>query len=238
VTGKQGIVRNKSRTKAADGQRIYLVDEAYRRLKAMILQNELLPGTQIIEQEAAVRLGMSRTPVREAMIRLQNGGLVQIVPRHGMRVLPISLADMREIYEVLIAVEPVAAELLARQRPEPQVIEPLHTACDEMEAALERDDLPRWAAADEHFHRSLLRLCGNRRLAQIGETVADQAQRVRVATLPLRPKPIRSTEDHRALLNAIARGDPDEARRVHYAHRVRGAAVMLGLLDRYRLNNL
>lgn len=235
---EDGAVTAQARGKGADGERLFLVDEAYTRLRDMVLQNELPAGSQLIEREAALRLGMSRTPVREAMVRLQNGGLVEIVPRHGMRVLPISLADMGEIYDVLIAIEPMAAELLARRRPDPRVLDPLHTACDEMEAALRRDDMPAWAKADALFHHSLLQLCGNRRLAQIGHTVADQAQRARIATLPLRPKPTRSTEEHRALLDAIARGEPDEARSIHHEHRVRGAAVMLELLDRYRLNNL
>ena len=218
--------------------RSFLVDDVFKRVKAMILENELPPGALVKEREIALRLGVSRTPVREAMVRLQNIPLVEIVPRHGMRVLPISPADMREIYEVLIAIEPMAVEILARNRSDPHLLEALHTACDEMEIALSRDDIAAWAIADEHYHRSLIRLCGNRRLASIGEAVADQAQRARVATLPLRPRPVRSTEEHREVLNAIARGDPEEARRLHHEHRVRGASAMLGLLDRYRLNSL
>src|SRR4051812_8794246 len=76
-------------------------DLVYQRLKQRILDNEYAPGTQVLEQDLASGLGLSRTPVREALIRLQQEGLVEVVPRHGMRVLPLSPRDMREIYTVL-----------------------------------------------------------------------------------------------------------------------------------------
>ena len=73
-----------------------LVDVAYDKIRRRILDNIWPPGYRALEQEAALALGMSRTPVREALIRLQNEGLVELVPRHGMRVLPVSADDMRE----------------------------------------------------------------------------------------------------------------------------------------------
>src|SRR5262245_23811872 len=71
---------------------------AYRELKKLILDGALPAGAQLLEAEAADRLEMSRTPIREAMIRLREEGMVDIRPRHGMRVLPISAEDMQEIY--------------------------------------------------------------------------------------------------------------------------------------------
>jgi DNA-binding GntR family transcriptional regulator len=71
----------------------------------MVLDNALQAGAQLLEQEAAARLGMSRTPVREAMQRLARDGMVEIRPRHGMRVLPISPGDMAEIYDLLYGLE-------------------------------------------------------------------------------------------------------------------------------------
>ena len=93
--------------------RVSSAERAYRALKDLILSNELPAGSQLLEQEAALRLGMSRTPVREAMIRLEQDGVVEIRPRHGMRVLPVSAADMREIYDVLTSLEATAAEMVA-----------------------------------------------------------------------------------------------------------------------------
>ena len=90
-----------------------LVDEAYEQIRRRILDNLWPPGHRALEQEVALALGMSRTPVREALMRLQNEGLVEVIPRHGMRVLPVSPTDMREIYQILTALECMAAELLA-----------------------------------------------------------------------------------------------------------------------------
>ena len=86
-----------------------LVEAAYRALKAAIRENVFPPGHQAAEPEIAEQLGMSRTPVHEAIIRLQEEGLVQVLPRRGVLVCPISADDIREIYDVLIAVEGMAA---------------------------------------------------------------------------------------------------------------------------------
>src|SRR6478736_12711 len=90
-----------------------LVDDAYRALKDAIRENVFPPGYQGSEQEIATRLGMSRTPVHEAIIRLQEEGLVWVMTRRGVQVCAVSPEDMREIYDVIIALEAVAAELLA-----------------------------------------------------------------------------------------------------------------------------
>ena len=94
-----------------------LVDAAYEQIRRRILDNAWPPGHRALEQEVALALGMSRTPVREALMRLQAEGLVEVIPRHGMRVLPVSPNDMREIYQILTALECMAAELLAQRKP-------------------------------------------------------------------------------------------------------------------------
>ena len=94
-----------------------MVYAAYEQIRRRILDNVWPPGHRALEQEVALELGMSRTPVREALLQLQNEGLVEVIPRHGVRVLPVSPTDMREIYEILTALECMAAELLARRKP-------------------------------------------------------------------------------------------------------------------------
>jgi len=207
-------------------------ETAHQRVKAMILDNALPPHSQRLEAELAVELGMSRTPVREAMLRLEQEGLVAITPRHGMRVLPLSASDMRDIYDVLESLEPKAAELVARRALPPAELAPLHAACDAMEAALAAGDRPAWAAADEAFHRDLLALCGNRRLSAMVMQVWDQSHRARMVTLNLRPLPAASTAEHRAILVAIAAGDGDGARELFRLHRRRGGAEMIALVER------
>lgn len=207
-------------------------EAAYQRMKRRILDNALPPGSQRLEAELALELGISRTPAREAMLRLAQEGLVAITPRHGMRVLPLSAADMREIYDVLESLEPKAAELLARRALPPAELAPLHAACDAMERALAAGDRPAWAAADEDFHRGLLQLCGNGRLAAMVMQVWEQSHRARMLTLNLRPLPAASTAEHRAIMVAIAAGDGDGARELFRLHRRRGGAELIGLVER------
>ncbi|WP_239451476.1 GntR family transcriptional regulator [Elioraea rosea] len=207
-------------------------EAAHQRLKQMILDNALPPGTQRLEAELALELGCSRTPIREAMLRLERDGLVAVTPRHGMRVLPVSLADMRDIYDVLESLEPKAAELLARRGLPADELAPLHSACEAMEAALANEDRPAWAKADEAFHSGLVDLCGNRRLAAMVMQVWDQAHRARMLTLNLRPLPAASTAEHRAIMVAIAAGDGDSARELYRLHRRRGGTELMSLIER------
>jgi DNA-binding GntR family transcriptional regulator len=215
-----------------------LVDKAYQTIKSQILDVTLVPGTQVLEGELSERLGMSRTPIREALIRLQSEGLVELSPRHGMRVLPVSPEDMEQIYQILTALEATAAELLALRKPDKAQLAPMVAACDAMEVAIAGDDLEAWAAADEDFHTRLVTLCGNDRLAAICLNFRDQSHRVRRITLRLRPKPVSSTKDHRALVGAIRKGDAKRAREIHQTHRIAGGMLLVDLLRRHDLKNL
>jgi len=212
-----------------------LVDGAYRTMRAKILDNAWAPGHRALEQELALELGMSRTPVREALIRLAKEGLVEVVPRHGMRVLPVSAADMDEIYQLLGSLEATAAELVAQRKPVARDIAPLEAASRAMDAALRADDLDAWAEADERFHRHLVELCGNRLLAATVYNFWDRAHRARMFTLRLRPKPVHSTREHTDLVRAIRMGDAAAAREIHRAHRERGRRELTAILERYKL---
>jgi DNA-binding GntR family transcriptional regulator len=214
------------------------VERVYRTLRSRILDNALPPGHQALEQAIALELGVSRTPVREALIRLHNEGLVEVVPRHGMRVLPVSPDDMAEIYAILTSLESLAAELAAKRRPDTRELAPLEAACREMEAALAADDLDAWAKADERFHLQLVSLCGNRRLAEVVINFWDRAHRARMVTLRMRPRPANSTREHRAVVKAIREGDAAKARDLHRAHRERGAAELTEILKQFRLSSL
>ncbi len=213
---------------------------AYAMIKSKILDSEYAPGAQILEQEIAEQLGLSRTPVREALVRLQQEKLLKIVPRHGVRISTVSGADMGDIYEILEALESTAAESLARRRPGRAELSPLSEACDAMERALAGavPDLKVWAAADEAFHRNLVELCGNQRLASLTMTVWEQAHRARMFTLTLRPLPVRSTMEHRAIVEAILAGDAPQAGALYRAHRRRGGEELMAIIQRHGLQRL
>ena len=227
-------VRKREPTKAKQS----LVELAYDQIKERILQNHYHPGYQALESEVADDLGFSRTPVREALIQLKHEGLIELIPRRGMRVVPVVADDMQEIYEVLTSLESMAAELLARKQPDAKVLEPMRVATRDMERALKADDLEAWAAADERFHRALIELCGNKRLAHMATTVRDQGQRARMVTLRLRDKPIASVNEHERVLRAIEQGDWQTARDEHYAHRKRASVELTEILEKYRLPQL
>jgi DNA-binding GntR family transcriptional regulator len=205
-------------------------DVAYRGLKKLILDGSLPAGAQMLELEAAARLGMSRTPIREAMIRLREEGMVDIRPRHGMRVLPISADDMREIYQVLTALEGEAAYIVAERGLTKQEKAALGQAVKNMNSALKRDDLLAWAAADESFHSQLVEYSRNRRLISMVSQLWDQAHRARILTLRMRPKPTNSNLEHEALVDAIASGDPETAQKLHQDHRKRAGAMLVKIL--------
>jgi len=211
-----------------------LVEDAYQALKASILDGTLPAGYQAVEQRIAEQLNMSRTPVHEAVIRLQHEGLVRVLPRRGVQVLPISAVDMVEVYQLLTAMEGMAAGLLA-EHPErsENPVRMMEDATNQMELALNAGDLRGWARADDQFHRLLVRECGNQRLGRIAATMADQAQRARTLTLSFRPVPQISVQEHRQMISAIRAGDIIGARTAAEQHRTRASGEILKALKQF-----
>lgn len=212
--------------------------DAYARLRAEIRNSQMPPGHVATEPELALRLGMSRTPVREALLRLEAEGLVELVPRRGFRVLPLRAEDMREIYGILTSLEPDAAAAVATGNPTDKQLAPLEQSTSEMEAALGDGDLDRWAAADDHFHQTLLELHGNKRLTAFVTALYDQAHRARLITLRLRELPVKSTQEHREILEYLRAGDAEATRATFRRHRERSASELLRILQEYRLPQL
>ncbi len=207
-------------------------------LRALVFDGTLPPGSDHLESELTERLGMSRTPVREAMQALAAQGLVETRPRRGMRVLPVSPQDMADIYDILTELESLAAERAASHGYSAADLGTLRQSIDRMDAALARGDRAAWALADDEFHAELVRLGGNGRMAVIVAMMVDQVRRARAVTLHMRPLPLRSNEDHRKVHDAVLRGQPREARRLHHAHRSEARAMLIALLEQYRLSRL
>jgi DNA-binding GntR family transcriptional regulator len=218
--------------------RLTRVEMAYAELKSRIMDNLYPPNRRYLESELAVELGMSRTPIREALIRLEKDGLIELTPRHGMRVVPLSADDMREINEALACLETAAAEMFARQRPSAEDLAPLEQAVQDMETALEHLDLEAWANADERFHRTLLEKCGNRRISDMAFGVWDIVHRARMLAVRLLPAPVKSTKEHRELLEALRKCDPEAARTVHKRQRARATRELVRVLGRSYLQGI
>ncbi len=229
-----GTVTLKTRSVRRTAPKASLVENAYAALKSAILNNTFPPGYRAAELEVATQLGMSRTPVHEAVIRLQGEGLVELLPRKGVLVRGISPGDIREIYDLTIALEGMAAEILAQRQPSAKkkaILARLREHTRAMETALRKRNLDAWAAADDEFHKVLTSECGNRRLAQIASTIRDQTHRTRLLTVRLRPAPKASAVEHYAIIDAIANSDAKLASKTAAAHRRRASQLMIPLLE-------
>ncbi|KMO35858.1 GntR family transcriptional regulator [Methylobacterium variabile] len=221
-------------------KRTSLVDDAYAAMRANIRDATFAPGYQASEQEIALRLGMSRTPVHEAAIRLQEDGLVRVLPRKGILILALAPDDVREIYDVIIGIEGRAAELIAAL-PEAERLaaaDDLDTRTTTMEEAQARADLPAWGEADGAFHAALIEHARNRRMSRIVQTVNDQSHRARMLTLNLRRGLDASIAEHRQIAKAIRAGDPGAALDAARRHRLRARDELLPLLASYGLKHL
>lgn len=198
-----------------------LRDRAYRSIRTAILEGQLPPGAAISEAERAETLGVSRTPIREALQLLAQEGLVEIFPKRGTLVARLSARDVRESFELREAIETAAARLAARRRTQPE----LDLMRDALDAAAATDaDAAYVSGAD--FHRAVVAAAHNHYLLQAFDSTAgriDLASRVaaRVATdYPL-------DVSHEAILTAIAGSDVAAAERAMREHLQHHATSLL-----------
>jgi DNA-binding GntR family transcriptional regulator len=215
-------------------------DRVYSALRQKVIDSELSPGSQLLEQELAMKLGVSRTPLREALVRLENEGLLEIIPRHGVRIIPMSVADMKEIYQVLVSLESAAAAALASQAPSDAALNELDAIFDRMDELLKTSDITSWALEDERFHLKIVELAGNRRLREIVSNCWDQAHRARMFTLRLQthPQPAQSMKEHRQIITALRKRDAARAESLLRSHRERGLARQIEIIEKYRFTQL
>ena len=208
-------------------------DTAYLSVKERILAGRLAPNALLDEGEIARELGMSRTPVREALLRLQSERMIEIARGRGIRVLPISLKDMRESYQVISGLEMVAVQLLAARNPSAADLDPLSAAIARMRQALDSGNRMDWCAADEDFHRALLTQSGNGTLAAVGLQLRDLTSRAHIVAVRLQSEEYTrlSTENHAALVVALREGTFELAIEKHLLQRQRGEELLVGALE-------
>lgn len=207
------------------------VEQVYRKIKSSILSNEYPPGYQALEPEIAKRLGVSRTPVREALIRLEAENLIELIPRRGMRVRPLVIEDILEINQVLTSLETLAISLLGGIHPQRDMLDPMVTSLEEMDRALESGDLEAWMKADEKYHRFLNVLSGNRHLAGVVESLRAQSYRSRRAMVELGFKLETINGIYRQLNQLILSGEVEKAQALFSEHRRSEASSLLSLLS-------
>lgn len=188
-----------------------LAERVYARLRADLLHARLRPGEVLSENQQAQRLGVSRTPVREAIQRLVREGLVHVRPQSGTRVALLSMARIREALFIREAVEcQVVRRLLAQPRPS-AVWRRLEACIAEQAVALRAGDLEATMAADARFHAGLLELCGLSGVWPVVAQARDLHQRVRAIAVPELRSGRQALADHRAIVKALRAGEAPAA---------------------------
>jgi DNA-binding GntR family transcriptional regulator len=198
---------------------------AYNKIKDMIINQELLPGQQIVESDFAQKLEVSRTPVRSALRLLSEDGLVEIVPNKGTFVKSFTKNDVIYCFEMAEALEGMAAFLLAEQYKAGNVdksnLSALERLLFHMEESLETGDLAEWSSSDEEFHNSITRLCRNHYIQEEYARLRLQLNCVLWFITPAYINKDASNKEHRQIVKYILEKDPDNARRISQGHRNR-----------------
>lgn len=203
-------------------------DGAYQALQAAIVDGRLSPGTRLSVPALAARLGVSRSPVREALTRLISDGLAVEVPHRGAVVAHLTLADLLPVYELREVLEGLAARLAAI-RIESHGEARLRRVLADHAVAADRDDRPAATAADVAFHTGLREIASN---AELEKTLGGIQARIRVAmrTTVVTEGPRPAIADHEKILDAVMAKDPERAERYARAHITR----LIGALRRQR----
>lgn len=202
---------------AAPRRRESLRDLAYEAIKRRILSCELRPGETVTVTELAGALGLGRTPVIQAIDRLAVDGLLEVMPRKGVVVAPVSLDAFVEIVEVRLLNETHAARWAAEKATRADLAEMEENVAASWTAARARD-IDALMGLDREFHRIVSRAAGNAVLAEILGNLHDRAMRFWFISLKVPDHNLRVCAQHAAILEAMAAGDPDAAEESMRAH--------------------
>jgi DNA-binding GntR family transcriptional regulator len=194
-----------------------LEGRVYERLRDAIAGGTLRPGEQLVEARIAEDLGVSKTPVREALIRLQRDGLVKIEPYRGARVLEPSENDIREVLELRSLLECHIARDLATRQPE-EVLDALEACVAESKAALGAGDGLALFDSLTEFSDLMADARGNERMAKLLGDLRSVLLLIGTTSMRAPGREARSIAEHEAILAAIRRGDPDAAAEATVAH--------------------
>lgn len=188
-----------------------LRDVVFQTLRQAILRGELKPGERLMEVRLAKKLGVSRTPIREAIRKLELEGLVLMIPRRGAEVAKISEKNLRDVLEVRRSLEELAIDL-ACQRIQEEELETLREAQKEFAAAVAAGDAMEIAQTDEKFHEIIYSGTGNQKLMQILSNLREQMYRYRLEYIKDANKRQILLVEHEQILKALSLRHVQEAK--------------------------
>lgn len=183
-----------------------LRDVVFQTLRQTILRGELKPGERLMEVHLAERLGVSRTPIREAIRKLELEGLVVMIPRRGAVVASITEKDLKDVLEVRRTLEILAGEV-ACERITPELLKELEIAGEEFGRLKGTEDVNLLAAADVRFHEIIYTATGNARLIHILNNLREQMYRYRLEYLKDTGSRQRLLREHQEIFAGIRNGD-------------------------------
>lgn len=187
-----------------------LRDVVFNTLRQAILTGELKPGERLMEIHLANRLGVSRTPIREAIRKLELEGLVTMIPRRGAEVAQITEKSMNDVLEVRRALDALCVEL-ACDRITDGELEQLKLACEGFEQAIKTQDAKKIAHADVALHDIIVQATGNQRLIQLINNLSEQMYRYRFEYIKDFSQHDRLVEEHRIIYESIVKKDKNTA---------------------------
>lgn len=194
-----------------------LRDVVFNTLRQAILRGELKPGERLMEIQLANKLGVSRTPIREAIRKLELEGLVLMIPRKGAEVADITEKSLRDVLEIRKALEELAVQLTCDKITKEQIRE-LEEAAEEFKKILKSSDVTEIAEADVHFHDIIYKATDNQRLIQLLNNLGEQMYRYRVEYLKNSEAYPQLVAEHEEIIRHIERKEKEKAATIVCKH--------------------
>ena len=202
-------------------------------LRTAIIGGVLKPGERLMELQLAYELGVSRTPVREAIRTLEQEGFVEMLPRRGTYVVDVSIKDIMDVYEIRMALDVLAAGLAAERITEPE-IETLRKHLTLIKECADNEDMEKVGEYDWAFHEVLYKASGNARLFGIINNLRDLLTRLRVTSMNYETRIKDTIIEHELLLDSIARKDVELAKQRAYEHMCNAEKTLLRAVEEAR----
>ena len=197
-----------------------LSKKVYRILKARIIKGGLFQGGKLFEAKIAEQLGISRTPVREAIKGLAAEGLVKMTPNQGVVVINVSIEDLQEVLQVRRVLEGLAASMAA-EKIHPEEIAKLEKIIKKMRMIISKPnpDVAAYSELNAEFHNLILIACGNKQLMKICNNLSSSDHRFRIRSLRNNPGRLKySLKEHQDIVEALKRKDTEQADRLSQVH--------------------
>ncbi|UOR13699.1 GntR family transcriptional regulator [Halobacillus amylolyticus] len=192
-------------------------DKVFQYIYDGIKTAEFPPGKMLTERGIVKKLGVSRTPVREALRRLEKYGLVESEPHKGVKVISMTKDRIKHLYQVREVLEGLGARLLAENRDE-EAISVLNNLLADAEEAVKVGDIDTLSTINSNFHMEIARISGNSYLINVLTTLQSHIQLVMVTSLSNKNRPPQNLKEHRMIVDAIESWDPELAEAVIKSH--------------------